>query len=181
MTWLSRTLPMSAVVHMAGALSLFLLQGISGDALPEPGREPLTRFVLEEPPTLVAARPLVAVRPGGRQKSQAGSPLFRAAREMHPLPTTMIDSSDLRADELVEDLAPTDANIGEPSSDGTGVGLRMGDGSLGTGGSGDGTGVPQAPVRPGGDLKPPTKLRHVAPAYPELARQARLQGVVVLE
>lgn len=55
MTWLSRTLPVSAVVHMAAAVSLFLLPTLSGDALPEPRREPLTRFVLEGPPILVAA------------------------------------------------------------------------------------------------------------------------------
>jgi protein TonB len=63
------------------------------------------------------------------------------------------------------------------------VGFRIGDGSPGPGedGDGDGTGVPQSPVRPGGDLQPPTKLRQVAPAYPELARQARVQGVVVLD
>ena len=55
----------------------------------------------------------------------------------------------------------------------------MGDGLRSA--SSDGPGVPQSPVRAGGDLQPPTKLRQVAPAYPELARQARVQGVVVLD
>jgi protein TonB len=33
----------------------------------------------------------------------------------------------------------------------------------------------------GGDVRPPTKLRHVNAAYPEIARAARVQGKVVLE
>lgn len=31
------------------------------------------------------------------------------------------------------------------------------------------------------DIRPPRKLRHVAPLYPELARAARVQGTVVVE
>jgi TonB family protein len=38
-----------------------------------------------------------------------------------------------------------------------------------------------APVRVGGGIKEPRKLKHVSPAYPEIARQARVQGVVILE
>ena len=49
MTWLSRTLPVSAVVHMAAAVPLFLFPVFSGDMLPEPRREPLT--VLAAPPS----------------------------------------------------------------------------------------------------------------------------------
>lgn len=48
-------------------------------------------------------------------------------------------------------------------------------------------GLPQAPpppqvaVRVGGRIKEPAKLKHVEPVYPELARVARVQGVVVVE
>lgn len=38
-----------------------------------------------------------------------------------------------------------------------------------------------APVRVGGEIREPTKLRHVNPVYPEIAKQARVQGVVILE
>jgi TonB family protein len=41
--------------------------------------------------------------------------------------------------------------------------------------------APVAPVKVGGAIKEPRKTRHVNPAYPGTAVQARVQGVVVLE
>lgn len=38
-----------------------------------------------------------------------------------------------------------------------------------------------APVRIGGDLKPPTRTRYVAPEYPQVARINRVEGVVMIE
>jgi protein TonB len=38
-----------------------------------------------------------------------------------------------------------------------------------------------APVRVGGDVKPPIKTKDVKPVYPSMARQTRTQGVVILE
>jgi protein TonB len=37
------------------------------------------------------------------------------------------------------------------------------------------------PVRVGGDVPPPQKVRNVDPVYPEAAKQARVSGVVILE
>ena len=39
----------------------------------------------------------------------------------------------------------------------------------------------QAPVRVGGDIKPPVRTEYVAPVYPLIAQQARVEGVVILE
>jgi TonB family protein len=39
----------------------------------------------------------------------------------------------------------------------------------------------QAPVRVGGNIPPPAKLRDVRPAYPPIAQSARVTGVVVME
>jgi protein TonB len=41
--------------------------------------------------------------------------------------------------------------------------------------------APLAPLRPGGDLRPPARIKSVQPAYPPLAQDARVQGVVVIE
>jgi protein TonB len=38
-----------------------------------------------------------------------------------------------------------------------------------------------APSRVGGAIKPPRKIQDVAPVYPELARTARVSGVVIIE
>jgi protein TonB len=40
---------------------------------------------------------------------------------------------------------------------------------------------PTAPVRVGGNIKPPTKTRDVRPVYPPIAQSARVQGVVIIE
>jgi protein TonB len=40
---------------------------------------------------------------------------------------------------------------------------------------------PTQPVRVGGQIKQPTKLKHVAPVYPPIAQSARVQGVVIIE
>ena len=40
---------------------------------------------------------------------------------------------------------------------------------------------PQAPVRVGGNIKPPTKTRDIKPIYPAIAQSARVQGVVIIE
>ena len=40
---------------------------------------------------------------------------------------------------------------------------------------------PQAPVRVGGQIRAPQKIRDVKPVYPAIAQSARVQGVVIIE
>ena len=41
--------------------------------------------------------------------------------------------------------------------------------------------APKAPVRVGGDIRRPEKLRHVDPVYPPIAKAARVSGIVIVE
>jgi protein TonB len=40
---------------------------------------------------------------------------------------------------------------------------------------------PAAPVRVGGNIKAPTKVKDAKPVYPAIAQSARVQGVVIIE
>jgi protein TonB len=40
---------------------------------------------------------------------------------------------------------------------------------------------PQAPVRVGGNIKAPTKVKDARPVYPPIAQSARVSGVVIIE
>ena len=40
---------------------------------------------------------------------------------------------------------------------------------------------PAEPIRVGGNISPPTKIRNIDPVYPLVAQSARVQGIVILE
>jgi periplasmic protein TonB len=61
-------------------------------------------------------------------------------------------------------------------------------GGKGTGKEGEGTGgveapppPPAGPLRVGGDVKAPVVISRVEPTYPEVARKARISGIVIVE
>ena len=41
--------------------------------------------------------------------------------------------------------------------------------------------APSAPVRPGGTIRQPVRIKDAAPVYPSIAQAARVEGVVIIE
>ncbi len=166
MVWLGRTLPVSVVLHAAAGLGLFLLPALSREALPE-SRGPRWSVVPTPVVSVPARTPAPVPTSGGLRRGRSSTPVPVADRPPAVEPATVADD---KAGMVIDE--PT----GGPGGPGTG-----GPDSRGPDGDGsDGVGPP-GPVRPGGDLSPPAKVRHVAPVYPELARRAGVVGVVVLE
>jgi len=92
------------------------------------------------------------------------------------------------------ELAPIVAPTGvapETARDGAAVGSPSSGIELSGTGTVDGVGVPAAPpppppaphepIRPGGSVRSPVKIVHVAPQYPQIARASRVQGLVIIE
>jgi protein TonB len=165
------TLPVSIGVHVLVLLAVVIIPLMTAEALPEPTSvvkaffvEPAAAPPPPPPPPPPAAR--AAVQP-------------RVASTPQPVPdnkfTAPIDTPDqVKPDEGI-DLG---VEGGVPGGVEGGVPGGVVGGVVG--------GLPDAPpppaaVRVGGQIKEPKKLKNVAPAYPDIAKQARVQGVVILE
>src|SRR6266851_3488995 len=153
MVWLGRTLPVSVVLHAAAGLGLFLLPALSREALPE-SRGPRWSVVPTPVVSVPARTPAPLPTSGGLRRGRSSTPVPVADRPPAVEPATVADDK---------------------------AGMVIDEPTGGPGGPGTGGPDSPGPVRPGGDLSPPAKVRHVAPVYPELARRAGVVGVVVLE
>jgi protein TonB len=154
---------------------------------------PLSFFVHTVVLAILIAVPLVAtdVLPSPRKMLNYVDPMDPVMPATVPTPPRRIQQTDLaRAD---FDTVPVEAPIGigretaldftkEPAS-GSADGLAQGmDANLAI------VDAPpplvesvMKPVRISSGIKPPTRVKDVAPDYPEIARRARVQGVVILE
>jgi len=156
--------PFSVAAHVAAIGAAVLVPALAVGALPDP-RAAIT-YVTTEHAMPVVPPPGVPNR-GRPPQSARGAPLV-APDTLPPL-----------------DAEPPDTSSAVIDGPDTGVGLIDGipDGVVG------GAAVmdlapppePQRAVRVGGDIQPPVKVRDAAPAYPEIARAARVQGIVIIE
>jgi protein TonB len=167
------SLPLSVALHLVAAALVAFVALSSPDPLPSvalpPAMSPPAGIVTRMPARgdmRTSPRP----RPARSRPHAPSIPPLEAAM-VAPKPDDVFDPPD--ASDLPglgrDDATPclVDCNTGVPGGDPLG--------------SGSAQAAPPAAVRPGGEIRPPVKLRHVAPAYPDIARRARIEGSVVLE
>ena len=157
------TIPLSVVAHVVVIGALVIVPLMAFDALPTPSS--MMAFVAAPPPP-----------------PQPPPPPPPAAAEAAPPP--------------VIDINPNAAPIAAPEAivEETGFDLSEVRGVEGGLAGGVVAGIvgglptappppppPPEPIRVGGNISPPTKVRDVPPTYPPVAQAARVQGVVILE
>ena len=151
------TLTLSIVAHVIAACALIIAPLFATDTLPEP--RSATEFI--------EVTPLVPPTP----------PPVRVVRQSHLEART--DVPPLEAPEGIRPEAPIESASDLPVVDDRAIVFGSSDVPIGD--VAPPPPPPPAPVRPGGDIRPPQKVTDVAPAYPTIARAARVEGVVILE
>jgi periplasmic protein TonB len=168
----SKTLPVSLALHTLAAVVIVVVPILATDKMPESASavkaffvEPMAAPAPPPPPPPPAPRAATAPKVQPRQITQNNQ--FVAPVEV-PQEIRPEEGLDLG----VEGGVPGGVEGGVPGGVVGGV----------VGGLPDAPPPPpQAAVRVGGQIKEPKKLKNVAPVYPEIAKQARVQGVVILE
>jgi protein TonB len=166
------TVPLSIAVHALLVAALIIVPFVATDSSILPTPSAMFAFVTAaDPPAPPAAPPRLA-----------------AAQERVPVPTTNPGVAPLDVPTDITPEHPTQAT-GDPVT-----GLENATGVVPGGAFEHSAGpppppplsparaaAPPAPVRPGGDIQRPTKIKDVPPLYPRIAQAARVQGVVIIE
>lgn len=159
------TVPLSFLVHTIIALAMVIGPLLAADVLPSPPS--LMRWLLAAPASLPDLPPAPAARP----------PLRPAFAELNPNAPPLEAPSGIRSEPgLIVEPEPV-------------AGVEGGLGSVieGTGSKAlpepppPAPPSPTAPPRVFSGVKPPTKVKDVAPVYPAIAQSARVEGIVIVE
>jgi protein TonB len=164
------TVPFAFGIHGVVLAAVVVLPLLADEPLPEGPAAARAFFALPAfapappppPPPPASARPSAKPRAASTESAQSFAPI--AVPEEIP-PGSALDLG-------VEGGVPGGVEGGVPGGVVGGV----------VGGLGTAAPPPPAPtLRVGGGIREPRKVKHVAPAYPRHAREARIQGVVILE
>lgn len=166
-------MPLSFVIHAVGIAGLLALSVVLPEEMPVPPSSSIADVVFASAPRVPAApgRPQPAARNQPPQKHES-MPLLRPPQESAELVPDPFDPAPAPGDDCPGCVVGNEGP-GGPGGPGGEIG-----------GDPSGTSAPiaiSAPVRVGGHIQPPRKIRHVDPVYPELARRAGVTGIVILE
>jgi protein TonB len=197
------TLPVSIGIHVVVLGAVLLVPLLTFSELPDPVMSSAIRAYLVEaapapppppppPPPPAASAPKPVTQPKVEQpKPVVEEPKFTAPIETpkeipHPEPATGLDSG---PGEPGGEIGGVQGGVTGGTQGGV-VGGTIGGvpgGELGgvpggvVGAPPEPPAAPTGPVRVGGKIKAPSKLNNVAPVYPSMAKQARVEGTVILE
>jgi protein TonB len=189
------TLPVSIAVHVVILFAILVVPYLRYNEMPEPALGTVHAFFVEPatgppppPPPPAAPKAAVAAPKISRPKPVIQEqPRFTAPTEV---PKEIPRDEGVASAASALDSAPA-AGVagGEPGGVEGGVPGGVAGGVPGGIVGGVLGGVPKEetppppdkPVRVGGQIKAPRKVRDQPPAYPDVAKQARVEGVVVLE
>jgi protein TonB len=164
----SKTLPVSLALHTIAAALIVIVPLLSADQLPDPASAVKAFFV----------EPMAAPAP----PPPPPPPAARPANAPKIIPKPILGNQFVAPVEVPEEITPEESiDMGEGGAGGVEGGVPGGVVGGVVGGLPDAPPPPVQAVRVGGQIKEPKKLKNVAPVYPDIAKQARVQGVVILE
>lgn len=157
------TVPLSLAAHAAVLAAIVIVPLMATGALPLPHEELIYSYAMPVLPSPPPVRPAVAPQPAAAPSSGPSIPL--------EAPTGIAPE--------VEPVAAMDLPVDETGAL-TGLVDLTGAGSVLVAPEPPPPPAP-APVRVGGQIRSPEKVQDVAPIYPVIAQQARVEGVVIIE